>query len=103
MAGKTESHKRAQSKAAGKQGKTEVLIKGNRRLDAKTKVKASEVERSDDTKRLVQAARRLRVSGMKQKILQVPQQNMDKAANAMKTVKVKGTVKNMSGTKRRSV
>jgi len=38
------SHKRAKQKAAGKSGKTEVPISKNRKLDATTKVKATEVE-----------------------------------------------------------
>ncbi|MEE9168939.1 MAG: hypothetical protein V3U73_04200 [bacterium] len=49
------------------------------------------------------AARRLKQSGTPQKVLQVPQKNMDAAAQAMRNVGVGGTVKNMGGTKRRSV
>ena len=100
---KSQSHKRAQAKAAGKAGKTEVPISRGRRLDAKTKVKATEVERSGDPKTLRKAARRLKDAGTPQKVLQVPQGDMDKAAEAMKACKVRGSVRNMSGTKRRSV
>jgi hypothetical protein len=42
-------------------------------------------------------------SGKPQKILQVPQKDMAKAAKAMQNVGIIGTVKNMGGTKRRSV
>lgn len=99
----SQSHKRAKAKAAGRKGKTEVSIKGNRRLDAVTKSKATEIERSGNMQSLSKAARRLKASHKPQKILQVPQKDMPKAVKAMKKVKVKGTVKNISGTKRKSV
>ena len=99
----SQSHKRAKAKAAGNSGKTEVLLKHNRRLDAQTKNKATEIERSGNTQSLTKAASRLKASSKPQKVLQVPQQDMSKAAAAMKKVGVKGTVKNISGTKRRSV
>ena len=97
------SHKRAKAKAAGKAGKTEVPLGGNRRLDAATRVKATEVERSGSKSGLEKAAQRLKDSGKKQKVLQVPQKDIPKAVEAMKKKRVKGTVKNMSGTKRVSV
>ena len=103
---KTPSHKRAQGKAAGRSGKTEVKIKGtNKRLDAvnKSGTKATEVELSGTIAGLEKAAQRLKMRRSQQKVLQVPQQDMSKAAEAMKKKNVKGTVKNMSGTKRRSV
>jgi hypothetical protein len=87
----------------GRTGRTEAPLKGNRRLDALTKTKATEVERSGSSELLRQAARRLRDSGKQQKVLQVPQKDIPKAADAMKAEKVKGTVKNMKGTKRQSV
>ena len=99
----SQAHKDAKSKAAGKSGRTEAPLKGGGRLDAQTDKRATEIERSDSKARLEQAARRLKDSGKSQKILQVPQQNMSKAAEAMKKVGVKGSVKNMGGTKRRSV
>ncbi len=42
----SQSHKRAKAKAAGKSGTTEKPLSGNRRLDAATAKKATEVERS---------------------------------------------------------
>ena len=99
----TLSHKRAKSAAAGRSGKTEVPLSRGRRLDAATAKKATEVERSGSQSGLEKAARRLKASGKSQKALQVPQKDMPKAAKAMKKVGTKGTVKNMSGTKRRSV
>ena len=99
----SESHKKAKRAAAGKGGRTEVPLSGNRRLDAATPSRATEVERTGSQKALEKAARRLRDSGKKQKVLQVPNQDMDKATEAMRKVGVSGTVKNLGGTKRRSV
>ena len=99
----SQSHKRAKSRAAGKSGKTETPLKGGRRLDAQSKNKATEVERSGNKARLEKAAQRLKDSGKPQKVLQVPQKDTDKAAEAMKAKGVKGTVKNMGATKRKSV
>jgi hypothetical protein len=99
----SESHKRAKSKAAGKSGKTEKPLRSGRRLDAATRKRAIEVERSGDSAALRKAAKRLKESGKSQKVLQVPNQDMAKAVQAMKYVGASGTVKNMSGSKRRSV
>ena len=99
----TQSHKRAKSKAAGRGGQTEVPLPGGRLLDAATSNCATEIERSGSIAGLERAARRLRDSGKPQKVLQVPQSDMPNAAQAMKNVGVHGTVKNMAGTKRRSV
>lgn len=101
----TESHRRAKNKAAGASGQTEVPLSGNRRLDALTAGggRATEVERSGDPAKLEQAARRLRDSGAGQHVLVVPQNDMADAAKAMREVGIGGTVKNISGTKRRTV
>ena len=99
----TKSHKQAKNNAAGASGTTEKPLSGGRRLDAATRKRATEVERSGSPQRLQQAARRLKSSGKPQRVLQVPQQDMGDAARAMKKVGVKGTVKNMAGTKRKSV
>lgn len=99
----SQSHKQAKRKAAGKTGKTEVPLKGGSRLDAQTKNKATEVERSGSSARLELAARRLKRSRKPQKVLMVPQKDMDKAAKAMRKVGASGTVKNLGGTKRRQV
>jgi hypothetical protein len=99
----TITHKRAKQKAAGKAGKTEVKIARNRRLDAATQKKATEIERSGTMDGLVKAAQRLKSSRKPQKVLQVPQKDMSNAVQAMKRVGAGGSVKNMSGTKRRSV
>lgn len=99
------SHKAAKRRAAGPGGRTEVKLPGGRRLDALTKGggRATEVERSGNSKNLAQAASRLKASGASQKVLQVPQKDMPAAAKAMRNKSVGGTVKNMSGTKSRRV
>jgi len=97
------AHRRAKAKAAGRSGTTEKKISGGRRLDAATKKTATEIERSGSSVGLVKAARRLRDSGKPQRVLQVPQTDMAKAADALRTVGIGGTVKNMSGTKRQSI
>ncbi len=98
------SHKAAKHRAAGRGGKTEVPLSRGRRLDALSAGgRATEVERSGNARALLSAASRLKASKAKQKVLQVPQHDMDKAATALRRAKVAGTVKNMSGTKRRHV
>ena len=99
------SHKTANRRAAGSGGRTETKLPGNRRLDAMSKGghRATEVERSGNPKNLEKAARRLRASGAKQKVLQVPQNDMSAATKALRNASVGGTVKNMSGTKARRV
>lgn len=99
----SQAHKRAKAKAAGKSGKKEVQQKGGTRLDASTNRKATGVERSGSAEGLKKAAQRLKKSRKEQKVLQVPDKDMDKAVETMKDVGASGTVKNMSGTKRRSV
>ena len=94
------SHRRAKRRAAGD---TEVRIGGNRRLDSASGNRATEVERSGDMRRIELAAQRLKDSGRNQKVLQVPHPHIDKAVEAMRNVGVSGSVKNMGGTKRRSV
>lgn len=51
----------------------------------------------------LEKAKRLKDSGRPQKVLQVPEKDMAKAAKMMRNVGVGGTVKNMGGIKRRSV
>ena len=98
------SHRRAKNQAAGKNGQTEVPLPGGRRLDARTPTgRAIEIERGGTTVGLQAAARRLRDADASQRVLQVPQQDMNAAAAAMRTVSVHGTVKNMAGTRRRPV
>jgi hypothetical protein len=101
----TPSHKRAKNSAAGAKGETEAPLSRNRRLDALTASgdKATEIERGGTDERLEKAARRLKASDAEKKVLQVPQWDMIKAAEAMRKIGVKGTVTNMGETKRRKV
>jgi len=96
-------HKDAAAKAAGSSGKTEVAIRGGRRLDAATGGRAIEVEISGSTVRLRQAAQRLKASDRKQHVLVVPQRDMPKAREAMRKAGTTGTVRNLSGTKKSQV
>jgi hypothetical protein len=96
-------HKEVKAKAAGPSGKTEVPIKGGRRLDAATGGRAIEVETSGSPQRLRQAAQRLKGSGKGQHVLVVPQKDMPKAREAMTKTGVRGTVRNLSGTKKAHV
>ncbi len=93
------THKRTKSKAAGKSGRTEVRIPGNRRIDAITQSKAVEVETSGQKALLEKAAQRLKDSGRKTRILVVPQTHMTKAKAAVRSAKTSATVGNLSGTK----
>lgn len=99
---KSDAHKNAQSKAAGPGGFTEYQLKNGGRLDALStnKKRATEVERCGN---FTEAAKRLKSSGANQKTMQVPQKDMARAAEAMKKAGIKGSIKNMSGTKRKSV
>ncbi|MGP0059950.1 MAG: hypothetical protein ACLPID_11760 [Beijerinckiaceae bacterium] len=100
----SQSHSRAKAQAAGKNGETEVPLPGGRRLDAKSASgRATEIERGGTDAGLQAAARRLRDADANQHVLQVPQRDMDAAAAAMRKVGVHGTVKNMTGSKRRPV
>ena len=98
----TPAHRRAKKRAAGSGGRTEVPLRGRQRLDALTKggVRATEIERSGSNSGLGTAAQRLKKSGARQKVLQVPQNDMGNAVKAMRKAGIGGTVKNMGGSKR---
>ena len=99
----SESHKREKRKAAGKSGATEKKLPSGKRLDAVTKKKATEVERSGTRQGLRKAVKRLKESGKSQRVLIVPQKDIEKGKDAMKRENLSGTVKNIAGTKRISV
>lgn len=99
----SESHKRAKRKAAGKSGTTEKKLRSGKRLDAITKKKATEVERSGSRQGLRKAAKRLRESGKSQKVLIVPHKDIERGIDAMKRENISGTVRNIKGSKRTSV
>jgi len=101
----SQGHKRAKNKAAGGKGQTEVPLPGGRSLDALTGdgKKATEIERSGDPAKLQMAARRLKASKAPERVLKVPQPDMDAAAAAMRAAGVSGNVTNLSDTKTRKV
>lgn len=99
---KSNAHKEAQIKAAGKNGFREYKLSNGQKLDALSanKKRATEVERNGN---FTDAIKRLKSSGATQKVLQVPQKDMKRAEQAMKKQGLKGTIKNMGGTKKKSV
>ena len=102
----TKSHQRAKRRAAGTGGRTEKPLPGGQRLDAITSGghRATEVERSGDPARLHEAVQRLNKSGAPQRVLQVPQKDLEKAAEIARAESNKSmTVKNMGGTQRQRV
>lgn len=97
-------HRQAKNRAAGGAGEVEVPLPGGRRLDAlSADGRATEVERGGTPQALEAAARRLRDAPARQHVLQVPQKDMPAAVAAMRKVGVRGTVKNLAGTKRQTV
>jgi len=97
------AHSRAQKKAAGREGQVEKTLKSGTRVDAVTRVKATEIERWPTTTRLRKSAERLKESRRRQKVLVVPDSKMADARQAMRSVGIGGTVKNLSGTRHSSV
>jgi hypothetical protein len=97
------AHKRAKKKAAGSSGETEVALPGKKRLDARNSKKATEVERSGSKDSLEKAVDRLSTQKKLKKELVVPEPDIKKAVDLMREKGVKGTGKNMTGTKRTMV
>jgi len=92
------SHRKAKS---GAPGKPEVLVPGGGRVDSATPKTATQVERNQSN--LSNSVAKLKVSGRPRRVLQVPQHLMNDAAAEMRRQNVSGTIKNMSGTKRRLI
>jgi len=67
----TKAHKRVKRRVAGKKGKPEKKLKYGGRLDAGTRTKAFEYERSGDPARLARAIRKLKRSRKPHQILAV--------------------------------
>lgn len=92
---------RSHKKGKGNASRTEVPIKGNRRLDAIRGNSAIEVERSGTRQGLDKAISRLKTQKNKSKILRVPQNHMGLALERAKIKQIKVTVTNLSKTKRK--
>ena len=93
------AHRRAKYVSAGPGGYVEVPLGDGRRLDALSRdgVWATEVERSGDFGGLWRAVMRLVASGAPQKVLKVPQQDMNFAAVVLRKAGVSAWVRNMDG------
>ena len=91
------SHKRGKGRA----GRTEVPISRGRRLDAIRGRHAIEVERGGTPKKIRQALSRLKTQRNKNKILRVPQEDMNKAVQLARQKRMNVTVTNLSKTKRK--
>jgi len=65
--------------------------------------KVQEVDRSASLAHLERAAKRLKMVHASERVLVVPQWNMEKAIEAMKRAGVSGVVQNLCGTKKQRV
>lgn len=75
-----------------------------RRLAARAAERqVQEIDRSSSVAHLERAAKRLRQAHAAERILTVPQWNMDKAVAAMKRAGVSGVVTNLCGTRKTKV
>ena len=92
----SKSHKQGKGSAA----RQEVPIPGNRRLDAIRGISAIEVERGGTVPSLNKALSRLGTQTNKNKILRVPQNDIDMAAKLAREKDMHVTVTNLSKTKR---
>jgi len=93
----SKSHKQGKGRAA----RTEVSISRRRRLDAVRGNNAIEVERGGTPQKIDQALSRLRTQTNKNKILRVPQKDMDTAVQRANLKNMNVTVTNISKTKRK--
>jgi len=93
------SHKQGKGSAARK----EVPISRNWRLDAVRGHHAIEVERGSTPQKINQALSRLKTQSNKNKILRVPQSDMDMAVQQAQKKKINVTVTNLAKNKRKKV
>lgn len=94
------SESRSHKNGKGNAAKTEVPISGNRRLDALRGNTAIEVERGGTPQKIDQALSRLKTQANKDKVLRVPQNDMEMAAGRVEKKGMNVTVTNLSKTKR---
>lgn len=95
------SESRSHKQGKGRAALTEVPISGGRRLDAILGTTAIEVERGGTPRKIDQALSRLSTQVNKQKILRVPQLDMDLAVERARQKTMNVTVTNLSKTRRR--
>lgn len=86
-------HESIKKKEAGATGKKEHWVRG-KRLDVVKKGKAIEVQTTTTSEGLLKAAKRLKSSGRRQKVLVVPKaEDVPKAARALRKAKTGGTAR----------
>ena len=93
----SQSHK----KGKGSARKEEVTIPGGRRLDAIRGHSAIEVERAGTAQKIDQALSRLSTQKNKNKILRVPQKDMELAMERATKKRLKVTITNLSKTRQK--
>lgn len=97
MVKKTRTHRRHQTKAAGRQGQIEVHVDGL--LDVRTPKKAIEIERTGKSERIEKALQRLAKTRKPHKILKVPNKDLTKACRIARKRRQKVTISNLSATR----
>ncbi len=95
---RSKQHERLKSQERGHKEKP---TKGGR-FDASTRIKVVEIERTGSPQRLKHAIQKLKKSTKPQKILRVPEHDMNKAKDIAKELKAKLTITNLGKTKRKS-
>jgi hypothetical protein len=90
---------RSHKKGKGNAARTEVPIPGGRRLDAIQGKSAIEVERGGTPQKIDQALSRLKTQTNKNKILRVPQKDLEIATERVRKKGMNVTVTNLSKTK----
>lgn len=83
-------------------GRKERQVKRGR-LDVSTKIKDVEIQRDASPQKLGHAIRKLKDSTKPQRVLRVPQKDMNKAADIAKKLKANITITNIGKTKRRKI
>ena len=94
---------RSRNGRAKTNGRAKSSAKVSGRARTKPGQTATEIVRGSNPRPLKAAASRLKASGAPRKILQVSQNLFAKAVEVMKATRVKGTVRNIGGTTRRTV
>lgn len=90
---------RSHKKGKGKAARTEVPIPGGRRLDAIRGNSAIEVELGGTPEKIDEALARLKTQKNKNKILRVPQKNIDMAGQRVRQKRMNVTITNLSKTR----
>lgn len=95
-------HKVLKKAFASKSGKTELKTSGKRRIDY-LNPKRREVGEIERNRRIKEALLRLKTKKTIHKVLRVPQRDFDKAITMARQLKMKVTITNLKGNKRKTV